>query len=466
MAGVGFTLRRIVRQDSLGGIAEALVFSSLIAAGPWIVSIIALTAIALVIERQPTAHYLDDFRAIVTYNFQFCPILVSSFAVISTRYFADLLSKKETSGFSGLIVGGLISVFAVTLPCAAWIYFRLVSLPLETAVAATINFISLGIVWYLSIFSSAIRDYLFVCIAFIVGFTLATVLAIYSASTFGTVGMLIGLTLGLLTVAALLLSRLLGMFDAEIIRPFEFLGGFRHYPELAIGSLLFSIGTWVDKWIMWLAPEATHTSTGFVFFTGYETAMFLAGLTGIPVLGLFVLTIETGFFERCISYHSAILGHCQLSAIEPLRKNLVNHTLRSLRNYLVLQGFIVALLIFCAPRLFEIFGLKFQELGMFRFALFGNFCFLLVMFITILLSYFDARRSVCIVQSVFLALNIICTFYSLSLGRAFYGYGFFIASATSAIIGIALLAQTLRELSFHTFIRNNAQTSSRHEPVT
>lgn len=465
MAGIGFALRKIVRQDSLTSIAQALVFSSLIAAGPWIVSVVALSVIAFVVERQANVEYLNDFRAVITYNFQFCPILVSSLSIISTRYFADLLSRRETGQLSGLIAGGLISIVALTAPVSIVFYFYGVSVPQEMAFAAALNFVILGIVWYLSIFASAIRDYLFVCLAFIVGFALATLLAICAAPIFGAMGMVVGLSIGLLFVAALILGRLLSMFDMHVENPFAFLLGFKLYPELAIGSFLFSAATWADKWVMWLAPEATRSSAGFVFFTGYETSMFLAGLTGIPVLGLFVLTIETGFFERCINYHSAILGHCDLDTIEPLRKDLVTHTLRSLRNYIVVQGFIVALLLFCTPRLFEIFGLKFQDLGMFRFALFGNFCFMLLMFITILLSYFDSRRAVCIVQSLFLILNIVASAYSLQLGRDYYGYGYFIASASSAIVGIAFLAETLRELPYHTFVINNSQTPSLRDPA-
>ncbi len=417
MAGIGFALRKIVRQDSLTSIAEALIFSSLIAAGPWIVSVIALSVVAFIVERQANADYLEDFRAVVTYNFQFCPILVSSLSIISTRYFADLLSRKETGQLSGLIAGGLICTVALTAPVSIAFYFYVVSVPQEMAFAAALNFVILGVVWYVSIFASAIRDYVFVCLAFIAGFSLATLLAICAAPLFGAMGMVIALSIGLLLVAALILGRLLSMFDATVEHPFAFLAGFNLYPELAFGSLLFSAGTWADKWVMWLAPEATQSPAGFLFFNSYETSMFLAGLTGIPVLGLFVLTIETGFFERCISYHSAIIGNCELDTIEPLRKNLVTHTLRSLRNYIVLQGFTVALLLFFTPRLFEMFGLKFYDLGMFRFALFGNFCFMLLMFITILLSYFDARRSVCIVQSLFLIINHAPTNYSLGLGR-------------------------------------------------
>lgn len=272
--------------------------------------------------------------------------------------------------------------------------------------------------------------------------------------------MLISFSLGLFTVAALLLSRLLSMFSTNIKAPFEFLSGFKNYPELAIGSLFFSIAVWVDKWIMWLAPEATHSISGFSYFNAYDTAMFLAGLAGIPVLGLFILTIETGFYEKCLAYHSAILEHCPLETIEPLRKDLVSHTLRSMRSYLVLQGSITALLIFYAPRLFEALSFKFQDLGMFRFALFGNFCLMLIIFVTILLSYFDARRSVCAIQTCFLVLNAFCTYYSLHFGHNYYGYGFFIATAVSAALGIALIAKTLDQLPYHTFILNNKRKFS------
>jgi uncharacterized membrane protein len=59
---------------------------------------------------------------------------------------------------------------------------------------------------------------------------------------------------------------------------------------------------------MWMAPQREALSIGLISFPDYESSMFLAYRSVVPSLAAFILSIETGFFEkytRCLAISSA-----------------------------------------------------------------------------------------------------------------------------------------------------------------
>jgi len=457
MAGIGFVLRRLSRQDSLLGVAQALFFSTLVAAGPWLVTIVVLGALTFFMGREQDSALLEAFRPIIIYNFQFSLLLVSPITIIATRYMADCLYRREPDKIVDLIVGGSVLLVAILMPIATIFYFVIAGLPIAQGALGMVNFLMLGILWLLSVFVSATRDYLFISLSFLTGFGLALVLAIAGGRVYGVEGILLGMTVGIGVTVGALLARITANFRSAPRRPFAFLTYFTRYWELAVGSFAFTLATWIDKWIMWSAPEASHGPAGFVFYPGYENAMFLASLSSLPVFGLFLMSVETGFYERCRAYHAAIGQHASLDEIGALQQSITTSILQSLRNLAVLQGILSAILIFLAPQLFDLLGLNFVDVGIFRFAVCGMFFFVFLLFATVLLTYFDARRAACGVQVFYLGINAIASYISLQLGPNYYGYGFFFASVLACGMAVLVFARVLNVLPYLTFVVNNAQ---------
>lgn len=456
MAGVGFTLRRMAREDSLWGTAQALLFSSILVAGPWLATIIALHAILFFGAPGMSPDDVALFRGVAGLSFQFAPLLIAPVGIIAVRHFADALYTRRVKNLPGLLVGGACVTLILATAAANILFDYLLYLTNVRLLLAVIAFVSVALVWYFAVFCSAIRSYAFVAVTFLAGLGVS-VLCARQLQIVSLEGLLICLSVGMVLIAGALAGRTLSVVGSEVDNPLAFTSGFVAYPELAIGALALQAGMWADKWVMWFAPEARVLSGHFMTYPGYETAMFLASLVCIPVLGLFVVSIETGFYERCRAYNFAILGHADLDTIRGHQVKMIKQAVSSLRIFSVLQGLMVAIAIFCAPSLYEYLGLPFVDASTFRVSCVATFFFMVVLFTVVLLSYFDARRYACAIQICFLVTNVIATIGSLALGDLYYGFGYLIACAVSASLAILLFSRILEDLPYFTFVANNAR---------
>ena len=100
--------------------------------------------------------------------------------------------------------------------------------------------------------------------------------------------MLLGFSGGLAYILFLLIARVLAEYPYQVAHPFRFLSQFRQYWELALGGLLYNAAIWVDKWVMWFAPDSEVLASGMVSYPDYDTAMFLAYLSIVPSMAVFV----------------------------------------------------------------------------------------------------------------------------------------------------------------------------------
>jgi polysaccharide biosynthesis protein PelG len=79
---------------------------------------------------------------------------------------------------------------------------------------------------------------------------------------------------------------------------FSFFSEFRRYWQFAVIGLFYNAAIWVDKWIMWFAPGRAVVTGGIWTNPAYDSAMFLAYLTIVPATTLFLVAVETRFFEH------------------------------------------------------------------------------------------------------------------------------------------------------------------------
>ena len=206
---------------------------------------------------------------------------------------------------------------------------------------------------------------------------------------------------------------------------------------------------------MWYAPEAVQLDTKMRFFPDYDSAMFLAAMSILPTIALFVFSIETNFFHHYRRFYGNILAHASLRRIRQFHAKIIAAITEGMRNLLVLQGVLAFLCIILAPQIFERLHMFFVQLGIFRLGVLGSFFEVLVLFATIILSYFDCRRANMAIFAFFFASNTILTLVFMQMGYAYYGYGFFLSSALTFFLAASILAVHIRKLPYHAFITNN-----------
>jgi uncharacterized membrane protein len=65
MAGIGFQLRKLAQGETLSSVVAAGGHAAVIAAGPWLFTILSLAAIGITAERLVGLERLAEFRVVI-----------------------------------------------------------------------------------------------------------------------------------------------------------------------------------------------------------------------------------------------------------------------------------------------------------------------------------------------------------------------------------------------------------------
>jgi len=353
----------------------------------------------------------------------------------------------------------MIFLFVLELPAVIVFYSFYSGLNLTSAVCASINFILISGIWLVSLFITALKNYKTVIQAFLLG-TLSTIGAsAILAGKYGASGIINSFSFGLSVIMALLVTRILIEYPYAFKSPFRFVRYFRKYWEIALAGLIYNTGIWVDKWIMWFAPEADSSFGNMPLYPDYDGAMFLAYLTVVPAMSYFVFAVETNFFEYYVEFYRDIQSSATLQRIKSNHKKIIGCIIRNSRSLLVLQGTVCLVTLLMAPKIFDFISVSFLQLSMFRFGVLGSLFQVFFLFLTILLSYFDNRKATLQIQTVFFLTNLIFSFLALKMGFKYYGLGFFLASSVTFAYAFFITMRYVNKLIFHTFITANKSVS-------
>ena len=459
MAGIGFALRSLARQESLSALVKASGHAAIIAAGPWLFTIFSLATITALVERIVGGDTLATFRAIIIYAFATSLVLVAPVTIVATRLVADELWRHETGKVRALLIAGFMyAIASVTVGDAALIYYF--ALPAILAFALYSATAIVAMIWVALAFCGAIRDYKGITFSFVAGLLLAIIAATAAAlMDLGSAGMVWGFATGLTLTFFGLTLRVLETFPGALSGPFHALGamarGFKSYAELAIGALLGTAGVWVDKWVFWFSDEGQTVPGGLIHAPLYDSAMFIASLVIIPALAQFVVKLETEFFERYQHYYGTIQSHGTIDQIETARQRLASFSLESLVLIAVSQAALAAVLALTAPAIVEVLNLQFRQIAILRYGALGSVFLFIFIAATSMIVFFDRRRIYLVLQALFFTLNLILSIVTVQLGEDYYGVGYFLAAFVASAVALVIADQTFGKLNYLTFIGNN-----------
>ncbi len=455
MAGIGFVLRKLSQQDNLVGFVRAYFNSAILATGPWIFTIVAFWAIISIVNMTLPPSEIFNFKVIVCYNFSFSAVLCGLITLVSTRHVADCIFQKDTSPIPGMMLGSIVIALLIQTPVAVWFYFFYAKIDYKLALLAVINYQIISLIWITSVYLTAIKNYHAITIAFGGGLAIAVLMAYILGIHFKVYGVTAGFNIGLGCCLALILASILSEYPFQFCSPLSIFKFAARFWLLLLSGLVYNIAIWIDKWIMWFAPDATVADTGVRINPSYDSAMFLAFLMIIPALGAFIFSLETSFHEKYLKFYGDINKKVNFAQIESNQLDLMTTTKKSINHFVAFQGLFTIVVVLLAPRLFELLDISFLRLGIFRFGVIGVFFHMLLLFLTIILSYFDCKKSILLIQTVFLVLNATLTYYTMTTGFVYYGLGYLLAAMISFALAAVLTISYMRRLPYHTFISNN-----------
>lgn len=453
MAGIGFALNKLASRDDLMGIAGAYMHSAFAIAGPWLFTVVALACTTLLYGNNASEALLN-FRGVIVYNFSFSLVLSAPVYMIMTRYLADQIHVRNVTTTPTVMLESLMMVFVFNLPIALFFYAYYFEMNMALRLAAFANLFLIAGVWLLGVYLTALKDFAAVTRSFIIGMLVAIISAEFF-SDHTAAGMVAGYNAGMALIVFLLGARVFAEYPYRLTTEFSLRPFWHKYWELAVGGFFYNGALWIDKWIMWYAPQAAELDTKMRFFPDYDSAMFLAAMSILPTLALFVFSVETSFFNHYRRFYGAILAHASLRRVRALHAKIVESILEGGRNVMLLQGAVCFLAILLAPQIFKFAGMFYVQLSIFRLGALGSFFQVLLLFATIILAYFDCRRMNMWIFVFYFVSNTILTLICLQYGFEYYGYGFFLSSCMTFMLAAVLIFNHVRKLPYHAFITNN-----------
>ena len=460
MAGIGFELRKYLDEDTFSGTLKAYGFAGLIGAGPWVLSILGVMLIGIVAAARQgsgadggASLEVRQFTTAVTWMMGVSLVLTGLLQLVFTRFVADRLYE----GREDIVNANLLGALALTTLAAGALGLGAAVLAFEESLAREAlmiaNLVALSNVWIVVIFVAGLKRFRLILGAFAAGYG-TTVLVCLALLPFGLAGLLAGLLIG----HALLLFVMLGVVVpeypvAETVR-FDFLQRRSVFPVLILVGLFYNAGIWVDKAIFWSVPATSEAVLGPLRASLiYDLPIFLAYLSIIPGMAVFLLRIETDFAEAYEGFFDAVRGHASLPEIERLGDAMVVAVREGLHQICRVQGATVLALYLLGPRIVEALGISQAYVHLYYVDLVGVAAQVLMLAVLNVSFYLDRLDHALALTATLFASNALFTWISIELGPAWYGYGFGLSMVLTALLGVVLLSRELANIEFRTFMR-------------
>ncbi len=453
MAGIGFELRKILARDSYSSTLRAYVYAGLLSAGPWVLSIISVMLIGIMSIGVVFPEMLvRQFLVTTTYLFATSLIVTGGLQVFFTRFVSDRLFEKKPH----VILPNLLGIMLISTIGAGLLAFVLLwwlfDEPFLYRLLVLTNFVTLCNLWLVIIFLSGMKQYNRILLTMLGGYSLMVVSS-FLLRPWGLNGLLFALLLGHATLLFVFLFDILREYRADKLVAFDFLDRKQVFLSLLLSGVCYNMGIWADKFIFWFNPMTSEQIIGPLRASMlYDLPIFLAYLSIIPGMAVFLVRIETDFAEWYERLFDAVREGQTLQHIQQLKSEMTIAIRQGLQEICKVQGITVVLLFLFAPKLLEWLGISHFYLPLFYIDLIGVSFQMLLMALLNVFFYLDKRAIVLELSALFVLLNIALTLLSQYLGPSFYGYGFTVSLAICVLLGMMRLNKSLDDLEYNTFM--------------
>jgi uncharacterized membrane protein len=451
VAGIGFRLKRLIAEESYAGWLRAHLYGAVVSSGPWLLSVTTLAGLALLAGTAAGTADQNLFRAIVAYTYTLSLVTTGAAQMVVTRHLADCLYTGDAGAFLRAYrwtLGGTALGHGVL---AAIFYGLAPDLPLVIRVFGGGLFVVVACTWMTMIFVGAAQDYATVLAAFFVGNAGSLAAALLLGAWGGSGGYVAGFVLGQAVVLFVLHGRVERDFGTGAVPGSSGLvAAFRRYPVLALAGFAYNAAIAADRMLFWFSGVGAPVQSWF-YGSLYDAPLFLAYLSVVPALAMFLVNVETGFYDRYRQYYGVVTKHGTLRQVLEAKAQMAASLRESLRRLLVVQAPVTLGLMIVAPALAAAIGLEPLQVSIFRIALVGAALHTLALFGTIVLLYFDRRRAALEVSACFLVGNVLLTAASLAVGPRAWGLGYALATLLACAWAYRRLEQTLDDLEYLTY---------------
>ena len=454
MAGIGFELRKLLKKDSLLGLIQAYSYAGVIGSGPWVLSIVGILMVGLLSRAVVVPEFLiTQFQVSVTYLIASSLILTGVVQLAFTRFISDRLFEKRDdlvmSNFNGLLlwVVGLSGLLGLLLA------FTLFSgLPVVYRLLMLAAFVLLCAIWVATIFLSGLKMYRAILLLYALGYAITVVVALL-ARPFGLEGLLGGFVLGHFVLFIGMWIMTSWNYRSKMTISYEFAQRSNCYPTLMAVGLLYNLGVWVDKFMFWTWPETSDAIIGPLRASViYDLPVFMAYLSIIPGMAVFLVRIETDFVEYYDRFFDSVRTGGSLEYIEDMRDEMVYSIRQGLAEIGKIQTLAMLAAIVAGPAVFSVLEISELYLPLLYIQTLAASLQVGLLALLNVFFYLDQRRLILALCAFFCVSNIVFTALSFQLGASFYGYGYALSVLLTLLLGLFALDRKLSRLEYETFM--------------
>lgn len=454
MAGIGFELRKLLKKDSLLGLVQAYSYAGVIGSGPWVLSIVGILMVGLLSRAVVVPEFLiTQFQVSVTYLISTSLILTGLVQLAFTRFISDRLFEKRDdlvmSNFNGLLlwvlaVAGMVGLLlAFTLFAGLSVSYRLLMLA---------GFVLLCGIWVATIFLSGLKMYRAILLLYALGYAV-TVLSALAARPWGLEGLLGGFVLGHFVLFVGMWMITAWHYRSRMTISYEFARRETRYPSLMLIGLLYNLGVWVDKFMFWSWPETSDAIIGPLRASViYDLPVFMAYLSIIPGMAVFLVRIETDFVEYYDRFFDAVRTGGSLEYIEDMRDEMVYSIRQGLAEIGKIQTLAMLGAIVAGPAVFAVLEISELNLPLLYIQTLAASLQVGLLALLNVFFYLDQRRIILALCGFFCLSNIAFTALFFQLGASFYGYGYALSVLLTLMLGLWALDRKLGRLEYETFM--------------
>jgi len=467
MAGIGFELKKIFANQGVTHAVRGTLYAAMATIGPILLVVVGFVVLFFISGLQHAHLYQRDvLMAIILYTFIFSLVLTLPLSAVLSRYIADCIYEDRLEDvLSGYYAGLLLNMGVALLTCvpflAAAVYWG--SLPHLDALLAGMFFLAMVFLFYNMPFISALKEYRRIALAFVAGMGISVglsyILVVLVAMRL-VPGILLGIGVGFGLTAWLLYLLARNFFKTKRRKYTLFWQYLRRYKWILLGNAFYVLGLYVHNFVFWVAPPANEGAANlsvtvaqiFHMAPMYDVATFLAMLTSVPAMVIFVVRTEINFHEKYQEYCHQLtggVGHDLEAAKKRMFSTLVQGMLFIGKAQLLVSFILYLVLLYLAPIL---------HLGGFVLTLYpllaaGFFVVYLMYFMVIFLHYFSDEAGVAWVTGTFfsivLLVSVLCVVFSVP--PIFYGAGLFagaFAGWTLAFFRLKYIEKHLNHIIF------------------
>lgn len=453
MAGIGFELRKLFNEQGLISQVRAYGYASMTSVGPMILSLIMIIALQIMMTYFGGSFIESElFITTVTYVFVFSIIMTSGLSMVLSRFIADMIFQKKYEHLLSSFYGAII----ICLPFSALVsvlFLHGVSASMGYKIATYLFFLELIIIWIQSIYLSALKDYERIVRSFAFGIILA-LLSGWLLFTFTdiqpTVIAILAIDIGFLAIVIMTLLHFEQTFvKAQSIYYFAFIENVKKYPSLFFTGLFVYSGVYIHSFIYWFGPYGFKVANRYLVMPFYDLPVFYAYMSVVPSLVIFVIVVETGFYEKFRSYYLNVVEGGTFPKISRAKTEMQKSLLLGVSFLIEVQLLFTILGIAIGIIMLPKIGFTMIQLDVFIILSLGFFFFIIMFVLVHLLLYFDDRKGAILISSIYIITNATLTYWMMLIG--FDGFGMFIASFISLILAILRILYILRNIDYYTF---------------